>query len=121
MDDRDETGASQAYQYTLLSDPTSQIRLLEVVCGPTEANGRIRCKLTNWDMETAPSYHAISYTWGPEEPTETILLDHGLASVRKNCADVLRRLVHFKGSRYYWLDALALIKIILARRVRKCR
>ena len=112
MENRDATGAARPYQYTPLSDPISQIRLLEVACRPKSPVGPIRCNLTTWNVETAPPYapphRAISYTWGPEEPTETGLLDQGWISVLKNCADVLRQLLHLESSQYYRLDALCI-------------
>ena len=109
MEDQPDAGASRRkYQYTPLRDPSSQIRFLEVASENPEQDDLIKCKLTIWEVETAPPYHAISYTWGPEQPTETITVDDGLAVVRKNCADVLRQLIFFKTCRYYWLDALCI-------------
>ena len=103
-----EAKASRSHHYTPLRDPSSQIRFLEVDCETSGPDDLIKCRLATWDVETAPPYHAISYTWGPEELTETILLDDGPAVVRKNCADVLRQLLYFKSCLYYWLDALCI-------------
>ena len=103
-----EAKPSRSHEYTPLRDPSLQLRLLEVCNETSELDDLIKCKLTTWDVEVAPPYHAISYTWGPEEPTETILLDQGVAAVRKNCADVLRQLIYFKSCRYYWLDAICI-------------
>ena len=108
MEDQPDAGASRKYQYTPLRDPSSQIRLLEVASENPEQDDLIKCKLTIWEVETAPPYHAISYTWGPEQPTETIAVDDGLAVVRTNCADVLRQVIFFQTCRYYWLDALCI-------------
>ena len=107
-EDQMEAKASRSHHYTPLRDPSSQIRFLEVDCETSGPDDLIKCRLATWDVETAPPYHAISYTWGPEEPTETILLDDGPAVVRKNCADVLRQLIYFKSCLYYWLDALCI-------------
>lgn len=96
------------YEYTSLENPTSQIRLLEVFHDGPKSNNQIECRLTVWDITNAPSYHAISYTWGREKPTEYVHLDGTVMAVRKNCADVLRQLLYFKSSRYYWIDALCI-------------
>lgn len=61
-------------------------------------------------MNEAPTYHAISYTWGDKTPVETIMLDGEPKTVRKNCADVLRQILYFRSSDsgYYWIDALCI-------------
>ena len=100
--------ASAQYEYTPLKDPASQIRLLEVSGDANDSSHQTKCLLTTWHVDRAPEYHAISYTWGPEEPTENILLNDASTTIRKNCADVLRQLLYFKSSRYYWIDALCI-------------
>ena len=94
------------YQYTLMKDPASHIRLLEI--GADASDGLIRWALTTFEVNKAPLYHAISYTWGPERPIEKIALDDRTMNVRKNCADVLRQLAQLRTCRYYWLDALCI-------------
>lgn len=49
------------YQYESLPSPTC-IRLLELL--PTTSNGVIRCSLKTTELEDAPSFKALSYTWG---------------------------------------------------------
>ena len=96
------------YEYTPLEDPGSQIRLLEVFRDSKESNCRFRCRLTTWHVDSAPAYHAISYTWGPEHPRERIRLDEASIHIRKNCADALHQLLYFGSSSYYWIDALCI-------------
>ena len=96
------------YEYTPLKNPASQIRLLEVFGDANDSSHQTKCLLTTWHVDSAPEYHAISYTWGPKEPTESIILNDASMTIRKNCADVLRQLLYFKSSRYYWIDALCI-------------
>jgi hypothetical protein len=49
------------YQYEALPSPTC-IRLLELL--PTASNGVIRCSLKTTELEDAPPFKALSYTWG---------------------------------------------------------
>lgn len=99
---------SVRHEYEPLEDPALQIRLLEISDGGDTGEEPIEWKLSTFEINQAPPYHAISYTWGPEQPTEDILLNTGSKSIRRNCADVLRQLVFFRTSRYYWLDALCI-------------
>lgn len=96
----------ERYEYTLLTDPKSQIRLLEIEKEPSSE--KIKGKLSTWNLKDAPPYHAISYTWGPEQPIEQIILNNKTTMIRKNCADALRQILHFNPSRYYWMDALSI-------------
>ncbi|KAF2681084.1 hypothetical protein K458DRAFT_310422 [Lentithecium fluviatile CBS 122367] len=49
------------YQYTPLPSPTS-IRLLELV--PSEDQRVVQCSLRAFELEDAPLFFALSYTWG---------------------------------------------------------
>ncbi|KAI4916550.1 hypothetical protein J4E85_010206 [Alternaria conjuncta] len=52
---------SKPYQYERLPSPTC-IRLLELL--PVTSNGIIRCSLKVTELADAPSFKALSYTWG---------------------------------------------------------
>ena len=97
----------QPYVYTSLEAPASQTRLLEIR-NTDDSETRIECTLRIWTLEDAPPFYAISYTWGSEDRVESVRLNDGLTRIRKNCADVLRQLIHFKSTRYYWIDALCI-------------
>lgn len=100
------------------------IRLIEVH-GQNTSDKMIQASIHCTSVEHAPSYQAISYTWGDENAPERIHVKSassmvssasrdvtpncgGYMTVRKNCADVLRQLAHFKTSRYYWVDAICI-------------
>jgi hypothetical protein len=120
----------QIFTYTPLpdTDTTGQqaaahIRLIEVHdCEPDDLVIRVSIHVTS--VEDAPTYQAVSYTWGDENVQEHIHAMHasslsrtalapsvtndGFMTVRKNCADVLRQIRHFKTSKYYWIDAICI-------------
>lgn len=56
------------YQYERLPSPTC-IRLLELL--PGTSNGVIRCSLKMTELEDAPSFKALSYTWGSQQTSST--------------------------------------------------
>ena len=67
------------YAYQPLPTKTS-IRLLELI--PSKARGGIRCSLKTFELKDAPSFKALSYTWGR---SHTILNPMSTAA-RKNTA-----------------------------------
>ena len=112
MNGDSKTSALGEHQYAPLPAPASCIRLVEVF--ETEGNERSKqliCCLTAWSIEEAPLYHAISYTWGEAGVAEYITVGgeaSGSMGIRQNLANVLRRLLYFKTSRYYWIDVLCI-------------
>lgn len=52
------------YTYQPLPTKTS-IRLLELI--PSTEKGRVRCSLKTFELEDAPTFKALSYTWGHSE------------------------------------------------------
>ena len=104
----------------VLHDPATHIRLLEVSeCGGATDKVTIHVLLTTVLFAEAPTYHAVSYTWGDPSQQESVKITNGsseprgntrehVISVHKNCADVLRQLLHFKTTKYYWIDAICI-------------
>jgi hypothetical protein len=92
----------------LLHEPlpttTSHFRLLEILQG----DDRIVCELTVWPIADAPSYCALSYTWGDQASTESITINGKVSVVRTNCAYVLRQAFASRSSKYYWIDAICI-------------
>jgi hypothetical protein len=87
-----------------LPTSTSHFRLLEIL----EGDNQIVCKLTIWPIATAPSYHALSYTWGDEASTCCIQINGRSCVVRANCAYILRQAFASRSSKYYWVDAICI-------------
>ena len=69
----------------------------------------MRFAMRTWDLDTAPPFVAISYSWGAEEPVETILVNERPLHVRENCRYALwQASLHFRGDRYFWIDAICI-------------
>lgn len=63
------------FKYSPQSLPDDEIRL--VVLPPRHKDdkpGLINCELVVAKLSDKPTYEALSYTWGPEEPAEGILI-----------------------------------------------
>lgn len=96
--------ATVDFSYGALPDARYWIRLIEILPGADSAE--VNCSITVCKLEEAPTYFAISYTWGDPPDTVSILVDGKRLKVRENCRYVLRQ-AHFHAcSRYYWIDAI---------------
>ena len=89
---------------------SERIRLLKITPGPTGST--IECEVKTCFLDQAPSYTAISYTWGSPLGFQEILVRDQLISVPKNLwrfldqARRLRSLYPFTG--WLWIDALSI-------------
>lgn len=105
----------------ILPDPATHIRLLVVFAGGEAGVADVQISLISVLFHDAPAYHAVSYTWGDPASEEDITIcnndnedsknrsnDRRRMTVRKNCANVLRQLAHFKTAKYYWVDAICI-------------
>lgn len=97
-----------SYSYSALPEPATTIRLLTVQCTLDAGNTITRYTLAPFPLAQAPSYDAISYTWGPRLPTEVVYIAGRRLAVRESCARVLRQLAYFQTSRHYWIDAICI-------------
>ncbi|KAF6803262.1 heterokaryon incompatibility protein [Colletotrichum sojae] len=96
--------------YAPLPDPNSYIRLLRIqsVEATLPEAAQIRCVLEIVAIDQAPPYNAISYTWGPLTPTQSIFVDGQLCDVRENCKAVLLQAHSWGPGEYYWIDAICI-------------
>ncbi|KAF5618633.1 heterokaryon incompatibility 6 OR allele [Fusarium sp. NRRL 52700] len=105
-----KTQLAQPYPGPSLPSP-SHIRLVYLHPGTDEA---IYCELTTVSIDSAPSYEALSYTWGDPSSTEAInMTTRGFEtpqqfSVTSNCFSALKRLRYKDKTRVLWIDALAI-------------
>jgi hypothetical protein len=89
-----------------LPDALTHIRLLEVVQG--KVGEHVVCAMSVWPLDTAPSYDAISYTWGDPTLTVPITINGQTMVVRQNCEYVMQQWFTTKKkstSKYIWVDA----------------
>ena len=61
-----------------------------------------------FELEDAPNYHALSYTWGDPNDTEAIEIDGRPFQVTKNLLAALRRLRRIRDWEYIWIDAICI-------------
>ncbi|RDL30409.1 uncharacterized protein BP5553_10287 [Venustampulla echinocandica] len=107
--------------FKLLDRSTPSIRLIQILL---EDDRAISCKFHNFNLADCPPYQALSYAWGPSEPTANIELDGSPFTVRENLYQALRALrrsleeVISTGhlgplskpftSSYFWVDAICI-------------
>lgn len=70
----------------------------------------VSCQLIQYPIDNAkmPSYEALSYTWGEETATETILIDGCPFLVRPNLHGAMRILRKPFEDRLMWIDAICI-------------
>jgi hypothetical protein len=86
----------------------SEIRLL--LLKPGLKPSPIECSVENLAIAEARSlkFRALSYTWGPPEETETVLLEGIRVQVRKNLWQALYYLRSADTELCLWIDALSI-------------
>lgn len=77
------------FEHTTLSATEQQIRLVRFPALIQPEDG-ISMIVEHHTFDTAPPYTALSYTWGPELPTQPILLNGQTFLVRQNLWEFLR-------------------------------
>jgi hypothetical protein len=89
---------------------SKRIRLVKITPGPPGST--IECEVSTCFLDQAPSYTAISYTWGSPLGFHEILVRGELHSVPKNLwrfLDQARKLRNRKYlTRWLWVDALSI-------------
>ncbi|KAF5694483.1 heterokaryon incompatibility protein het-6 [Fusarium denticulatum] len=110
MSEAFKTQLAQPYPGPSLPSP-SHIRLICLRPGTDEA---IYCELMVVSIDSAPSYEALSYTWGDPSITETITMTtQGFKttqqfSITSNYFSALKRLRYKNKPRVLWIDAFAI-------------
>lgn len=91
-----------------ISKGSRQIRLLRILGDASTED--VECSLDVYDIDTAPSYTAISYTWGPVTPVRRITINRARVIVRENCHTALQYacLHRHALSKYLWIDAICI-------------
>ncbi|KAK5715462.1 hypothetical protein LTR15_010106 [Elasticomyces elasticus] len=99
--------ARALFYYPPLTNPSKQIRLLKLKPVRGGPDG-ISVSLSTWDLDTAPAYVAISYTWGSESSTHRIRVNDGGFYVPENCSIALQECQRNAITSYIWIDALCI-------------
>lgn len=99
----DHTAGS--FEYRPLLSPDRQIRLLEVRVSSTD---ELYCTLEAYDLRTAPSFVAISYTWGSALDRGEVFINSRSREVRLNCQSALRQMTECNIQGWLWIDAVCI-------------
>jgi len=74
--------ANKPFKHQPLNLDRTQIRLFRLI--PTERSGDLAGIITTYDFENCPEYRAVSYTWGPPDPTRDISIEGQGLIIREN-------------------------------------
>jgi hypothetical protein len=107
------------FLYEPLPDALTHIRLLHVLQG--KIGQHVVCAMSVWPLDTAPTYDAISYTWGDPALTAPITINGQEMIVRQNCEYVMQQWFarSTSGTKYIWVDAACIDQSNLEERGRQ--
>ena len=94
------------YPYSKLSAIAFETRLLTLE--PGDWNLPLQCHLQHSTLESAPSYEALSYTWGDAGNRREILIDGVRCTVTENLEVALRYIRRKDAARILWVDAICI-------------
>ncbi|PQE15262.1 Heterokaryon incompatibility protein [Rutstroemia sp. NJR-2017a BBW] len=108
--DKEKSTANERkiYEYQRLS-PVPEIRLLRVL--RRNLGTELQCELENFDLDKAPLYEAISYTWRDQMPTEKLLVNGSSLMVTPAVKEVVGYFQSFISQRYLWIDGVCINQI----------
>ncbi|KAF3037635.1 hypothetical protein E8E12_004784 [Didymella heteroderae] len=105
--DSDAEIQPQLYDYQPLNLTRPQIRLINLKSGPF--NGIVECDIHIFDVESAPPYVALSYTWGPPSPTAHILVNGQQFEIRQNLHNFLLEYRNDANNKQpIWIDQICI-------------
>jgi hypothetical protein len=90
------------YKHQPLDSEKHQIRLLKL---RNSSEDTVDYRLITFDFESAPSYVALSYTWGDERPTGSVSIDGKEFEIRMNLLNFLRT---YEVDGYLWVDQISI-------------
>ncbi|KAI8933252.1 hypothetical protein NX059_009883 [Plenodomus lindquistii] len=107
------------YQYEPLDQTRQQIRLMKLYRNPFVTVGhsihpqssltKLSCSIRIFDLDNAPAYTALSYTWGRSAPVRRIRIDGKDMSIRVNLHDFLEAFCNDPANTcYLWIDQLCI-------------
>lgn len=96
------------FEHVPLPDLDNYFRLLKITKGGFGQS--VILELSQWPIEHAPAYIAVSYAWGDAHELSTLTINSKPAIVRRNCEYVLQQ--HSATSpiacHYLWVDAICI-------------
>lgn len=79
----------------------------------------LKARLTHASMTTPPSYHALSYTWGPPDPALYMLCEGSQMRITKSLHDALCQLRRRDEAITVWADAVCINQVDDAEKSRQ--
>jgi hypothetical protein len=108
--------------YTSLSHSNREIRLV-TIHSASDKSARLECTVITVPLDQAPSYYALSYSWGNPTATIAITLNCAEVQVTENLSIALRyfrtaqaELVSTAQQPYWWIDAICINQFDLDER-----
>jgi hypothetical protein len=100
------TTQEDVFSYVPLDSSKKQIRLLRWQRDTSSNNyGSIYCTVKEFNLDRAPVYYALSYTWGPSRPISIIQVNGHPFSIRQNIYDFFWTVA---DQEYWWIDQLCI-------------
>ncbi|KAG4033217.1 hypothetical protein MFRU_005g02300 [Monilinia fructicola] len=97
------------FEYNVLKCERDEIQLLRILPSISQEDP-VHCQLIHTSFHKAPSYRALSYTWGTKIAQEPIIINGKRLPASENLLGALRRLrsqAEDEGN-YLWVDAVCI-------------
>ncbi|OAL46896.1 HET-domain-containing protein, partial [Pyrenochaeta sp. DS3sAY3a] len=95
-----------------LDHSKNQVRLVKFGKSRDQGFSQPWCDISTFDLGSAPPYYALSYTWGPQHPAHTILVNNGHKTIGNNlfkfCQEIFRDGFSLNKAIYFWIDQLCI-------------
>lgn len=96
-----------AFTYEPLSDPSAQIRLLDLQ--PGRGRSRIECRLKTVDIIASKHlYEPLSYCWGRQDNPDIAVVNGARFPIGRNLSRALKQLRDPERVRPLWVDAVCI-------------
>lgn len=96
--------SERSFLHCPLDISEQRIRLFRVELREDHVLGHME----DFALDTAPSYRALSYTWGQERPVLPIHIDGCIFLIRQNLHQFLVRYSHSHAGQWIWIDQVSL-------------
>jgi hypothetical protein len=112
-----DTNTEQRMDYTSMGHSSRSIRLCHLVPSLSTLH-IVSGRLTVVDLNDEPKFDALSWVWGPQEPSETMVLNGAHIKIRQNLLSCLRRLCAQEESQMpaLWIDAVCIDQANIAEK-----
>ncbi|KAJ9636395.1 hypothetical protein H2201_003560 [Coniosporium apollinis] len=96
-----------SYQYSALPDSRCFIRLLAL----SSSTDELSASLETFPISEAPPYEALSYAWGDELPTSSLICNSASLAVTLHLLEGVRQIRDTIGPTKLWIDAICINQI----------